>query len=104
MLPDGNSGDGRERVRRQLLRQYVKLQRGLMEADPSSSAYQGAIRAFRQMGYALITAGFEEDLDRLLRIRVLDGGQPRRDTAVARPERLLQEMYVLERRPVFPGS
>jgi hypothetical protein len=98
MLATGSTDAGREKLRRDLLRQYIYLQRQLMEAEPSSPAYQGTIRAFRQMGYTLITSGFEEDLDRLLRIRVLEGGRgtPRhpddRDT--------LPELLVLESRPI----
>lgn len=62
-------------MRRDLLKHYVRLQRDLIDGDPASSEYQATIQAFRQMGYALISAGFEDDLDRLLRIRVLDGGR-----------------------------
>lgn len=65
----------RQQVRRELLRQYMRLQRELIEADPSTSDYQASMHAFRQMGYILISSGFEDDLDRLLRIRVLDGGR-----------------------------
>lgn len=57
------------------MRQYLKLQRDLIDGDPASSDYQATIHAFRQMGYALISSGFEEDLDRLLRLRVLEGGR-----------------------------
>jgi len=70
--------DGNENTRRELLKQYVQLQHDIMEADPSSSTYQVTVRAFRQMGHMLMTAGFEEDLDRLLRFRVIEGGRPRR--------------------------
>lgn len=71
-----NSATGERRhVRRDLLRQYVKLQRDIIDGDPASSAYAATIQSFRQMGYALISYGFEDDLDRLLRIRVLEGGR-----------------------------
>lgn len=87
----------RQEVRRELLRQYMRLQRELMESDPSSSAYQSTMHAFRQMGYVLISSGFEEDLDRLLRIRVLDGGRPERaGRAEGAP---LPELYVIEQVP-----
>jgi hypothetical protein len=69
-----------------------------MEADPSSSAYQAIMHAFRQMGYVLISSGFEDDLDRLLRIRVLDGGRPVRPARTERTE--YPELHVLERVPV----
>jgi hypothetical protein len=75
MYADGTNGAARQKVRRELLGQYVRLQRDLIDADPASVAYQTTIHAFRQMGYALISSGFEEDLDRLLRLRVLDGGR-----------------------------
>ena len=72
----------------------------LMDADPSSSSYAATIQSFRQMGYALISAGFEEDLDRLLRIRVLDGG---RTTPASREERELpDELHVIEQVPARP--
>ena len=74
MIPDTSAGRNR-RTRRELLHQYVHLQRELIDGDASSSAYQGTIHAFRQVGHALISAGFESDLDRLLRIRVLEGGR-----------------------------
>jgi hypothetical protein len=98
MIADTRASGKREQARRDLLRQYVKLQRELMDADPSSSAYQTTIHAFRQMGYVLITSGFEEDLDRLLRIRILDGGR-----AVPAPaeERVVPEgLQVIERRSI----
>lgn len=75
MTGDTPARAGKRRTRRELLGQYVRLQRELIDADPSGAPYQATIQSFRQMGYALITAGFEEDLDRLLRIRVLDGGK-----------------------------
>jgi len=65
----------RQKSRRELLRQYVHLQRELLDADSTTSAYQASIQAFRQMGYALISSGFESDLDRLLRLRIMDGGR-----------------------------
>lgn len=70
-----SQGDERQQARRDLLRRYLELQRELMDGDPGTSAYQGTIHQFRQMGYLMITSGFEEDLDRLLRIRLLDGGR-----------------------------
>lgn len=98
MIPDERSGDNRQRLRKDLLRQYVKLQRELIDADPSSSAYQNTIHAFRQMGYVLISSGFEDDLDRLLRIRVLDGG---RSTPSSPDERSVPaDWHVMERRSV----
>jgi hypothetical protein len=87
----------RQQVRRELLRQYMRLQRELMEADPSASAYQSTMHAFRQMGYVLISSGFEDDLDRLLRIRVIDGGQPTRSRVVDREER--PELHLMELLP-----
>lgn len=84
----------RQQVRRELLRQYMRLQRELMEADPSSATYQSIMHAFRQMGYILISSGFEDDLDRLLRIRVLDGGRAARAERSERTE--YPELHVLE--------
>lgn len=71
-------GARRQQLRRDLIHQYIHLQRQLLDAEPSSSTYQATMHAFRRMGYTLITSGFEDDLDRLLRIRVLDGGKARR--------------------------
>ena len=87
----------RQQVRRELLRQYMRLQQELMDTDPSSSAYQSTMHAFRQMGYVLISSGFEDDLDRLLRIRVIDGGRPARRQKVEREDR--PELYVMELLP-----
>ncbi|MDQ2743371.1 MAG: hypothetical protein M3Z66_13910 [Chloroflexota bacterium] len=89
----------RRRLRRDLLCQYVRLQRDLVDGDPATSAYQGTIHAFRQMGYALINSGFEDDLDRLLRIRVLDGGQAKPSP---RSERSFPDgLQMIETRPAF---
>lgn len=91
-------GGDRRRTRRDLLRQYVKLQRDLVDGDPADPSYQAVIHAFRQLGYLLINSGFEDDLDRLLRIRVLYGG---RATPSHRSGRHVpEELYVMERRPV----
>lgn len=88
----------RQQARRDLLRHYLRLQRELMEGSPGTSAYQGTVHTFRQMGYMMISSGFEEDLDRLLRIRVLDGGEPR---PVPRERRELgPELCIIERVPV----
>lgn len=96
MIPDARLDEKRQSLRRDLLRRYVGLQRDLIDADPATSAYQATIHAFRQMGYMLITSGFEEDLDRLLRIRVLSGG---RDQPRERRERdAFPELLVLDRR------
>lgn len=95
MFADGLSPDKRQ-VRRDLLQRYVRLQRDLIDADPSSAAYQSTVHAFRQLGYALLTNGFEDDLDRLLRLRVLEGGRSRH-----RPEEhraVPAELHVMERR------
>lgn len=86
----------RQSLRRELLRQYMRLQRELMETDPSSPAYQSAMHAFRQMGYVLISSGFEDDLDRLLRIRVIDGGREERQEA-GRSERPV--LHLIEQVP-----
>jgi hypothetical protein len=67
-----------------------------VEADPSTSAYQGIIQAFRKMGYVLITSGFEDDLDRLLRVRVLDGG--RAEPAPRSERQIPADLHVIERR------
>jgi hypothetical protein len=87
----------RQEVRRELLRQYMRLQRELLDTDPSSSAYQSTMHAFRQMGYVLISSGFEDDLDRLLRIRVLDGGMERRREQGEPPVR--PQLHVIEQVP-----
>jgi hypothetical protein len=97
MVPSGRRNRSRE-VRRGLLRQYVRLQRDLTEADPASSAYQSSLHSFRQMGFVLISCGLEDDLDRLLRIRVLDGGL--RFPALRESRRVPEGLHVLERRPV----
>ena len=97
MLLDGRIPGRRAANRGDLLRQYVQLQRALVQSDPGSSAYQAAIHAFRRMGHQLITAGLEDDLDRLLRLRVLEGGRPRRSAGKRRP---MPELCILERRPV----
>jgi len=81
-------------MRRELLRQYMRLQRLLMEEDPGTSEYQGAIREFREMGYVMISSGFEDDLDRLLRIRLLDGGLDRPALREARGS--CPELHVME--------
>jgi hypothetical protein len=74
----------------------MHLQRDLIEGDPATSSYQATVHAFRQMGYALISAGLEDDLDRLLRIRVLEGGNP---TRTSRSERSIPDyLCLIERR------
>ena len=60
-----------------------------------SSVYQATIQAFRQMGYTLITSGFEDDLDRLLRLRVIEGGRGR---PAERDERETPDLLIMERR------
>jgi len=75
VIPYTAGAGDRQRLRRELLQQYLRLQRELIDGDPASAQYQATIHAFRQMGYTLISSGFEEDLDRLLRLRVLDGGR-----------------------------
>lgn len=99
MIANGFLPSNRQKLRRDLLRQYVRLQRRLMEADPTSSSYQATIHAFRQLGHTLISSGFEDDLDRLLRIRVLDGGRAEH-TRSREQSAQVPEMYVLERRAV----
>jgi hypothetical protein len=84
MREDGSVAAGPGNTRRDLLHQYARLQRELIEANPVSGAYDVTIQAFRQTGYGLISAGYEEDLDRLLHIRVLEGG---RSSALPRAER-----------------
>jgi hypothetical protein len=95
-IPDTRIGSDRRQTRRELLRNYLRLQRHLVDASPSSSEYQVIIHAFRQLGLALITSGFEDDFDRLLRLRVLEGGldRPARRDRRRVPEGLL----VMERR------
>jgi hypothetical protein len=96
MVPKEERPGKQKRLRRDLVKTYVRLQRELAEADPLSSSYQATIHAFRQMGYTLIASGFEDDLDRLLRLRILDGG---RDPRVEPEERSSSpELLVLERR------
>lgn len=95
-IPHSSMTGKRQHVRRELLRQYMRLQRELMDADPTSPAYQATMHAFRQMGYVLISSGFEEDLDRLLRIRVLDGGSPKR--AALRDPSFTPELHIIEQR------
>ena len=95
-MGDGSALLGAKKTRRELLHQYIRLQQELIDADPSSSSYQATIQAFRQMGYALITSGFEEDLDRLLRMRVLDGGRANPAPRAEREAPL--DLHVIERR------
>jgi hypothetical protein len=95
MIPKERARQGATR-RRDLIKRYIRLQVDLSEADPLSSTYQATIHAFRQIGYALITSGFEDDLDRLLRFRVLDGGR-----AISAPRERnaeMPELHVVERR------
>jgi hypothetical protein len=96
MVPEEQRAHRRGALRRDLVRKYVRLQHELIDADPMSSAYAGTIHAFRQMGYTLITSGFEDDLDRLLRLRVLEGGRGQRAPRDQRGG--IPELYVLERR------
>jgi hypothetical protein len=96
MIAEGLGGSKREGMRRELLHRYMRLQRELIEADPASSAYQATVQAFRQLGYALITNGLEEDLDRMLRIRVLEGGRTSR--SLRQDRSIPPNLLVLERR------
>lgn len=98
MIPEEQPASRRRLIRRELLNRYLGLQQDLVDADPSTSAYQATIHAFRQMGYMLISSGFEDDLDRLLRIRVLAGGRPERRSRSERdgsPELLIMERRLL---------
>lgn len=95
-LVDSATSAQYRKIRGDLLRQYVQLQRDIMESDPSSSAYHATIRSFRQMGQVLISAGFEEDLDRLLRLRIIEGERPARRSNAAHANQ--PELHVLERR------
>lgn len=88
----------RRRARRELLHNYLRLQRELIDGNPASSSYQATIHAFRQMGYVLISSGFHDDLDRLLRIRVLDGGRATRRLRDVRDP--VPELEIIEQRPV----
>jgi hypothetical protein len=96
MYADGTTGTTRPKTRRELLAQYVRLQRDLLDSDPSSATYQATIYAFRQLGFALISSGFEDDLDRLLRLRVIDGG--RRSPAPLRERTRPVELHLIEQR------
>jgi hypothetical protein len=98
MIPEARKDVQREALRRDLVRKYVRLQHELVEADPMSSTYQASIQAFRQMGYTLITSGFEDELDRLLRLRVIQGARIRpaeREERQGAPELLLLERRTL---------
>lgn len=86
----------RRQRRRDLLQKYVQLQRDLGRGDTSSSSYQATIQAFRRMGYVLIANGMEEDLDRLLRIRVIEGGKRRREPRRSGPP---EAWHIIEQRP-----
>ena len=96
MYAEGTNGPARQHMRRELLGQYVRLQRDLLDSDPSTAAYQATMYAFRQMGYALISSGFEEDLDRLLRLRVMDGG--RRSPTPKRDRTTPVDLHLIEQR------
>jgi hypothetical protein len=93
-----DQGARRQQLRRDLIHQYLHLQRQLLEAEPSSSTYQATMHAFRRMGYTLITSGFEDDLDRLLRIRVLDGGKTHRGEP--HESSFPQDLHVIEQVPI----
>jgi len=95
-MADGPILMARKKSRREMLHEYVRLQQELVDADPASSSYAATIQAFRQMGYALIAAGYEEDLDRLLRIRVLDGGQV--DPTPRDERHVPSDLHVIEQR------
>lgn len=88
----------RQQLRRDLIHQYLHLQRQLLDAEPSSSTYQATMHAFRRMGYTLITSGFEDDLDRLLRIRVLDGGKS--GHGESHDGDFPQDLHVIEQIPI----
>jgi len=98
MYAEGTNRAAKQTMRRELLSQYVRLQRDLLDSDPSSAAYEATIYAFRQMGYALISSGFEDDLDRLLRLRVLDGG--RRFPAPRKDRTPPLDLHLIEQRPL----
>ncbi len=98
MYADGANAAARRHMRRELLGQYVRLQRDLLDSDPSSAGYQATIYAFRQMGHALISAGLEEDLDRLLRLRVMDGG--RRTPAPKKVRTIPEELHLIEQHSI----
>ena len=83
------------KARGELIRRYVTLQRDIMNANPGSSAYRATIGAFRQMGHVMIKSGFEDDVDRLLRFRIIDGGRARSEP---RTQKNISELYLLERR------
>jgi len=86
----------RRQRRRDLLQKYVQLQRELGRGNTSSSTYQATIQAFRRMGYVLIANGMEEDLDRLLRIRVIEGGKRRPEPRRNAPP---GAWHIIEQRP-----
>jgi hypothetical protein len=90
VIPHETLTEERRKLRRHLVRQYVKLQREIVDGEPGSSAYRATVHTLRQLGYVLISSGFDEDLDRLLRIRVLDGGCPSRTRSESRPSRDLR--------------
>jgi hypothetical protein len=73
------------------------LQREIVEGEPGTSTYRATIHAFRQLGYVLMSCGFEEDLDRLLRIRIVEGG---RSTPVPRTPRADIDLHLVEQRRV----
>jgi hypothetical protein len=74
----------------------MDLQQELIGGDPCTSAYQRTIVAFKQTGQALINSGFEDDLDRLLRLHVLPGGRHTRSSPSERTH--CSKLAVLERR------
>lgn len=96
MTAQGPATGERRQVKRDLLRKYVRLQRDILDGDPASSAYAATIQSFRELGYALINNGFEDDLDRLLRIRVLDGGRAIRSDRSER--KFPKDLQVIESR------
>jgi hypothetical protein len=51
----------------------VRLRQALFEVHPDSPTYRLTLTALTEIGEALVELGYAEDLNRLLRFRVLDG-------------------------------
>jgi hypothetical protein len=84
VIPRETLTEERRRLRQHLVRQYVRLQREIVGGEPGCSSYRASVHALRQLGYVLISSGFDEDLDRLLRMRFLEGGCPTRTRSPSR--------------------
>ncbi len=97
MHSNGSIGIAGSSARRILLEQYIRLLRESRYAGAQHSQGERTAEALCQMGRNLIGAGLEDDLDRLLRFRVLEGGLAR--PSPARTRSVPHQLHVLESCP-----